>query len=244
MSSSDSTTSPQNGDSVNEIEAEGETVGEAKWAALRELERRFPGLDKTTVELVVLAEGERGLLGVGFSPARVLARVPVAASEPASSPPPAPVRDASTPAAERLRELLERVCKGLDLDLSVAIGEQGETLVGTFSGRDLGLVIGKHGQTIDALQYLANAVLARWPEGRIEVVLDAAGYRDRRRAVLEAAADRAAARVLSTGSSVSLDPMTASERKIVHIHLKDRSGVATASDGADPNRHVVVRPAE
>ena len=225
-----------------EVEATGETVGEARWAALRELERRFPGLDKSSVEVIVLAEGERGLLGVGFTPARVLARVPASALGGTGPAPVGPVPAASAPAAERLHDLLERVCTGLGLDLSVAIGQQGETLVGTFSGRDLGLVIGKHGQTIDALQYLANAILARSPHGRVEVVLDAAGYRQRRRAALEAAADRAAARVASTGKAVALDPMTASERKIVHLHLKDRSGVTTSSEGVEPNRHVVVRP--
>ncbi len=236
------TTSPGEGGGEAEIEATGETVGEAKWTALRELERRFPGLQKSSVEFVVLSEGERGLLGVGFVPARVLARV--AGGRPTHGPAPSPPRahDPATPAADRLRELLEEVRAGLEIDVSLAITEEGSTLVGTFSGRDLGLVIGKHGQTIDALQYLANAVVSRAPGERVDVVLDAAGYRDRRRAALEALADRAAARALSTGRAVSLDPMTASERKIVHVYLKERSDVVTSSEGAEPNRHVVVAP--
>ena len=223
-----------------QAEATGETVGEAKWAALRELERRFPGLDKSTVELVVLSEGERGLLGVGFVPARVIARI----AEPPPRPPSPEEPELASPVAARLKELLERVRDALDVDATVAVREQGESLVATFHGRDLGLLIGKHGQTIDAIQYLATAALSRGAERRADVVVDAAGYRDRRRATLESLADRAAARVASSGSAAALDPMSSAERKIVHLHLQERPDVVTASEGAEPNRHVVIRPAE
>ena len=221
-----------------EAEATGETVGEAKWTALRELERRFPGLDKSSVELVVLSEGERGLLGVGFVPARVIARV---TQLPSFAAPPGAEPEPLSPAAAGLRELLERVRDALGLEASIAVRADGDSLVGTFHGRELGLVIGKHGQTIDAIQYLANAVLSRRAEERVEVVVDAAGYRERRRATLEGIADRAAARVAATGRPAALDPMTAAERKIVHVRLKDRSDVVTSSDGTEPNRHVIVR---
>lgn len=226
-----------------ETEATGETVGEAKWAALRELERRFPGLDKATVEFAVLSEGERGLLGVGFTPARVVARAPE--PPPARSPDRAgsvPLAQGDSPPQARVRELLLRVREALALDATVTVREEPDGLVATFDGRDLGLVIGKHGQTIDALQYLANAVAARAAGERIEVVIDAAGYRDRRRVALEALADRTAERVVSTGSPVALDPMTSSERKIVHLRLRDRPDVVTSSDGSEPNRYVVVSP--
>ena len=223
-----------------EIETTGETVGEAKWTALRELERRFPGLDKDSVEFVVLSEGERGLLGVGFVPARVVARV---SETPPAQAPSAEGEQPLSPAAAEARELLERIRAGLGLDVSVSVRDVGETVLASFAGPDLGLVIGRHGQTIDALQYLANAVLARSMQERAEVVVDAAGYRDRRRAALEALADRTAERVHATGSAIALEPMTPSERKIVHLRLRDRPGIVTASEGADPNRHVVVRPA-
>jgi spoIIIJ-associated protein len=219
------------------VEAEGETVGEAKWSALRELERRFPGLDKTSVRFAVVSEGERGLLGVGFTPARVIASVssavaaPVAEEEPGSS-------------AARLRELIERITAALGSPVAITIREDEETLLATLTGPDLGLVIGKHGQTIDAIQYLANAIVYRGaPEGeRKEVVVDAAGYRDRRRATLEARADAAADDALARGEAVTLEPMTAPERKIVHLRLQERAGVATESEGTEPDRHVVVRP--
>jgi spoIIIJ-associated protein len=223
-----------------EAEATGETVGEAKWTALRELERRFPGLDKSAVEFVVLSEGERGLLGVGFVPARVIAHVTELPSRAK-----APVEpEAHSPEAARLRELLERVRDALSVDATVGVREQEGSLVATFEGRDLGLVIGKHGQTIDAIQYLANAMLSRGAEERVDAVVDAAGYRGRRQATLEALADRTAARVTSTGRAVALEPMSAVERKIVHLRLQERDGVITASEGMEPNRHVIVRPVE
>ena len=122
------------------------------------------------------------------------------------------------------------------------IHEDDDSLVATLSGPDLGLVIGKHGQTIDALQYLANAMLWRGQEDRKSVVVDAAGYRERRRASLEQLAERAAAEARASGQPVSLEPMTAVERKIVHLYLQEREGVETASEGTEPNRYVVVNP--
>jgi spoIIIJ-associated protein len=220
------------------VESEGETVGEAKWTALRELERRFPGLDKANVHFTVLSEGERGLLGVGHVPARVLARAEEAL-KPAT---PSPEEPGSR--AAKLRELLEHVCDALGAPCRIDIAESDEALHATLTGSELGLVIGKRGHTIDAIQYLANAILARGFQGeRKEVVVDAAGYRDRRRASLEDMADRAASDALQSSSPVSLEPMTAVERKIVHVHLAERVDVVTSSDGTEPNRHVVVAPA-
>jgi len=147
-------------------------------------------------------------------------------------------------AAGRLRELLELVCAAFGIDATVSVHEGGETLAGTFHGRELGLVIGKHGQTIDAIQYLATAALSRGAGERTDVAVDAAGYRARRRATLEALADRTASRAAAARAPIALEPMSAAERKIVHLRLKEREDVVTASEGAEPNRHVVVRPSE
>jgi spoIIIJ-associated protein len=217
------------------VEAEGETVGEAKWSALRELERRFPGMDKGSVRFAVVSEGERGLLGVGYAPAKVVASVsnPVA-TEVAEEEPGSP--------AALLRELIERIARGLGAPVAVSIREDDESLVATLTGPDLGLVIGKHGQTIDAIQYLANAIVWRGQEDRKSVVVDAAGYRDRRRASLEQLADRAAGEARASRKDVSLEPMSAVERKIVHVYLQEREDVETTSEGTEPNRYVVVKP--
>src|SRR5918999_1977187 len=178
------------------VEATGETVGEAKWAALRELEQLVPGLDRESVAFQVVTEGERGLLGVGYTPARVVATVP----ETAAAPPSDAVTDA--------RDLVERVVSAIGADVTVSATERDDVVTVTCSGADLGLLIGKHGQTIDAIQYLANAVV-RAEGGEHDVVVDAAGYRARRKKTLASVADRSARLAAATGNPVELDPMTA-----------------------------------
>jgi spoIIIJ-associated protein len=222
-----------------EVEATGETVGEAKWSALRELERMHPGLDKASVRFQVVSEGERGLLGVGYAPARVLASVPEEAL--------AVGADGDESALARdLRELVERITETLGVQCRIEVHESEDRLVASCTGAELGVMIGRHGQTIDAIQYLASAIVGRSAEGegeRKEVVVDAAGYRARRQATLEAVADRAAQRVRRSGEAVALDPMTAPERKIVHTRLAEADGVETRSEGTEPSRYVVVEPA-
>jgi spoIIIJ-associated protein len=220
-----------------QVEATGETVGEAKWAALRELEKLQPGIDKTAVQFQVLSEGERGLLGVGYAPARVIASVDpgaVAAPEPAEE---------DTELGGEVREVIERILDAIGVKAQISLREDEESLVASLGGRELGLVIGKHGQTIDAIQYLVNAIVWRGQvDGRKQVVVDAAGYRARREATLEALAVRSAERVLSSERAVELEPMTAVERKVVHVRLKEFPGVATRSEGTEPNRFVVIEP--
>lgn len=220
------------------VEATGETVGEAKWAALRELERLAPGLDKEAVEFQVVSEGERGLLGVGFTPAQVVAVAPAPAQARESEPP-----TASSPEGAIAAELLERVCAALGVPASVRIAEGDEAVVASLVGGDAGVLIGRHGQMIDALQYLANALAHRSVgDDRRPITVDAAGYRDRRTATLAGIARRAAEQAAGTGRSVMLEPMSAVERKVVHEALKDDPEVETGSEGAEPHRSVVVHP--
>jgi spoIIIJ-associated protein len=218
------------------VETEGETVGEAKWAALRELERLQPGIDKSSVRFQVVSEGERGILGVGYSPARVVATVEPNGEQQAES----AVAEESGPAA-LVRDLIVRITSALGISCRLEITEHAGSLVATCSGRDLGLLIGRHGQTIDAIQYLCNAILTREGAG-VSVVVDAAGYRARREATLSSLATSAAEQALRTGERVELEPMTAVERKIVHVSLQDFAGVETTSEGTEPNRFVVVLP--
>ena len=217
------------------VEATGETVGEAKWAALRELELRHPAFDKSAVRFEVVSEGERGLLGVGYEPARVVAHVPAHALEVE------PV-DESGQAAEA-RALVTRLLAAFGVEGRIDVREDESAVTVTCSGADVAILIGRHGQTIDAAQYLLNAIAHRaYGDERKEVVVDAAGYRERRRATLESLAVRTAQQVLATGDRVELDPMTAVERKVVHLRLKEFEGVETTSEGAEPNRYVVVLP--
>ena len=221
---------------LRQVEATGETVGEAKWAALRELEKLHPGLDKGAVRFQVVSEGERGLLGVGYAPARVVALVDAEVAQ-------APTGDGDSELAAEVRDLLERITTGIGVRCRIDILEDDETVTASCSGSNLGLLIGKHGQTIDAIQYLANAIVWRSrPDDRKEVVVDAAGYRDRRRAALESLALRSAEEALATRSPVELEPMTAVERKTVHLRLKSFDGIETGSEGTEPNRFVVITP--
>jgi spoIIIJ-associated protein len=153
-----------------------------------------------------------------------------------------PAEDDSELGAE-VREILDRILEAIGIRARIEIQEDDETLVATISGGELGLVIGKHGQTIDAIQYLINAILWRGQgDERKPVVIDAAGYRARREATLDSLAVRSAERATSSGREVELDPMTAVERKIVHVRLKDFAGVTTRSEGTEPNRFVVIEP--
>jgi len=220
------------------IEATGETVGEAKWAALRELEQLAPGIDREAVRFDVLSEGERGLLGVGYSPARVLATV-----ERPPEPPQAPVEEVGDGEAAVARALLTRSLTALGLTASLSISEDDDTVTATVSGHDLGVLIGRHGQMIDALQYLANAIAHRAVgDDRRRIVIDAAGYRARRAATLESLARRSAEQASATGRPVELEPMSSVERRLVHEALKDDPEVETESEGTEPHRYVVVVP--
>lgn len=145
--------------------------------------------------------------------------------------------------AERVRELVEGVLDELDLDGEVEVEEDDDRIVAAVEGdEDYGLLIGKRGQTIDALQLLCYQAAFRGMRDRKRVIVDAAGYRDRRRETLTSRADRAAEQALNGNHTVEMDAMSAQERRVVHEHLKERAGVETYSEGDEPRRCVVVAP--
>jgi spoIIIJ-associated protein len=208
-------------------EGSGDSVGAAKWAAVKELEPRFPGVTADSVRFEVLEEGEDGV--------RVRAEVNVEEWKKAST-------ELPDEPAERVRAVVTRVTAGLGLNATVDIDETADEIRATVNGDDLGLLIGKHGQTIDALQHLAWRGAFQGREQRKQVVVDAAGYRERRETALKRAADRAVADALSFGRPVELEPMRAPERKVVHQYLSERSEVETHSEGDEPERRLVVTP--
>ena len=146
------------------------------------------------------------------------------------------------PPAERVRAVLEHVVAALELDGSVEVEEDAAEIRATVAGDDLALLIGKHGSTIDALQHLAARIAFRGAHDRKGVVVDAAGYRERRSAALRRAADQAAADAIAYRRPVELEPMSSPERRIVHEYLRDRSDVQTHSEGDEPERRLVVSP--
>lgn len=208
-------------------EGSGEGLGEAKWNAMKELELRFPGVTAECVEFEVLEESDGS--------ARVVAEVDEQAwREAASTMPEDP--------ADRLRALVTRVVQELGLTATVDIEETDTELRATVEGDDLGLLIGKHGATIDALQHLAVRIAMPGGVRDKQVVIDAAGYRERREEALHRAADRAATEAIRYGRPVELEPMRALERKVVHLYLRDRTDVESHSEGDEPDRRLVVTP--
>jgi spoIIIJ-associated protein len=144
--------------------------------------------------------------------------------------------------AEALEELLEEVADGLGLEVEVEVQEGDGVLRGNLRGEDVGLFIGRRGQTIDAVQHLAQRIVFREGPSPVRVVIDADGYRARRAESLRADAEQAAEEALRSGQPVELEPMGASERRIVHEYLRERGGVETHSEGDEPARRLVVTP--
>jgi spoIIIJ-associated protein len=143
---------------------------------------------------------------------------------------------------DAIRELLELLVENLGLDAEVDVRQEGDTVTGALIGDELGLFIGRHGQTIEAVQHLAQRIAFRGRPSDVRVVIDAAGYRDRRASALRREADEAAESAVSGRRPVALDAMTASERKLVHEYLRERGDVETYSEGEEPDRHLVVAP--
>ena len=209
------------------VEAEGASLGEAKRNAFKELEHHYPGASQDDVEFEVLEEGDV---------VRVAAMLDLAGwEEHADALPDEP--------SERVRAVVARVVLALDVEGSVEIEESAEEIRATVNGPELGLLIGRHGSTIDALQDVASrAAYAQVQGDRKRVVVDAAGYRERREATLRRQADRAVADALDFGRAVELEPMSPHERKVVHTYLADRTDVETHSEGDEPDRRLVVTP--
>jgi spoIIIJ-associated protein len=210
-------------------EASGASLGEAKWSAMKELEPRFPGVTAECVSFEVVEEAGDG------EPVRVRAEVdPDAWREAAVEIPAEPV--------ERVRAIVSRTVHSLGLHATIDVEETDDEIRASVNGDDLGLLIGKHGQTIDALQHVAYRAAFRGGDDRKQVTVDAAGYRERRAAALHRMADRAAADAIRFDRPVELEPMRAPERKIVHNYLSERGDVETHSEGDEPDRRLVVSP--
>lgn len=143
-----------------------------------------------------------------------------------------------------LRELLEEIVDSIGLDVDVRVEQSDGRLTGSVEGEDVGLFIGRRGQTIDAVQHLAQRIVFRGGSPDARVVIDADGYRERRAETLRSLALDAAEDALRSGEAVELDPMPASERRVVHEYLRDRGDVATHSEGEEPERYLVVEPGE
>jgi spoIIIJ-associated protein len=144
--------------------------------------------------------------------------------------------------AARVQELLERIAEAAGVEATVTVHDVPDGLIAEYHGEDLGLLIGHHGQTIDAIQHLAYRFAMQGEREHKSVVVDAAGYRERRATALRATADQAAEAAINHRRAVPLEAMSAMERKVIHEHLKARRDVETYSEGQEPSRRLVVAP--
>jgi len=200
------------------IEKTGKTVEDALEAALAEL-----GVDRDQVDYRVIEAPSRALFGIlGGREAKV--EVTVKKVNP----------------AENAKVFLQKVTSAMGLSVSIdtTVGEENVTL--NLRGDDLGLLIGKHGQTLDALQYLTSLASQREGRERLRIIVDIEDYRKRRADTLEQLALRLADRVKRCGERIALEPMTPHERKIIHMCLQEDSLVETYSEGQEPFRRVVI----
>lgn len=208
---------------MKSIEATGKTVEEAIAAALAEL-----GVERDDVEIEVLDEGSKGFLGLLGAK---LARVKVT------------VNDSFEQKIEAAREFLQGLLERMGVKAEIAVERGEDQLVYIrLSGRRMGVVIGRRGQTLDAIQYLVNLVANKLPGPRARIVLDAEGYRDKRAETLRNLAERLAERAKTERRKTVLEPMSALERRIVHLALANDQDVETRSEGEEPYRRVVIVP--
>jgi spoIIIJ-associated protein len=199
------------------------TIDDAIEEALRELQ-----ITRDQVDIVVLDEGSKGLFGILGTK---LARVRVSVKE--------------NMTAEKAKNFLSNLLSTMEISAEIDAQYEGETLFINLTGKNLGVLIGKHGQTLDSLQYLVSLVANKGlkeGDNRVRIIVDAEGYRKRREETLRSLALRLAEKVRRDGRSASLEPMTAGERRIIHTALQHNSYVSTHSEGEEPNRRIVITP--
>ncbi|MCE2457575.1 MAG: protein jag [Dehalococcoidia bacterium] len=210
---------------MREIEISARTVEEAIEIALKELDA-----DRVDVEVDVVNRGKSGILGIGSEPAVV--RVSAIESAP----------DSVTVASSVIQTLIDHLDADVVLTLKQVHNDDLDGPIFEIEGDDAGLLIGRKGETLKTLQFLVRYVVSHKLDERVNLMIDVEGYQQRRHQSLENMAHRVARRVSDTGRSITLEPMPANERRIVHIALSDHPGVTTESTGFGDSRQVTVEP--
>ena len=230
---------------IKSLETTGRTEDEAIAAALKEL-----GLERDDVSVTVFERAKSGFLGIGASPAVVRVEYeapdePEVEAEPAPVEAEAPVKAAEKPVDDGefadirafLAGLLERMGVKANIEIS---RRDGKSIAVNLSGANMGAVIGRRGETLDAIQHLTNYVINRGSDKHMHICVDAESYRAKREESLVRLAEKMAAKVIKYKRSMALEPMNSYERHIIHAALQDYEGVTTSSTGTEPNRRVVV----
>lgn len=205
---------------MNKITVTGKTVEEAIEQGLQQLQ-----VPRERVEVDILEQPSKGLFGIiGSKEAKVVLQVKP---------------DAADEAEQFLHEIGEAI--GMKLVIDRQQSEHG-LVMQLSSDEDIGILIGRRGQTLDALQYLINIGANRASDSHTRIILDAENFRERRKKTLEELAERLAAKAVRTRRDVVLEPMPSHERKIIHTYLQDHPDVRSFSKGEEPNRRVVIGP--
>ncbi|MBC5638350.1 protein jag [Ornithinibacillus sp. BX22] len=204
---------------MREVTATGQTVDEAVQSALEQL-----NTSRDQVEVDIIDEGKRGILGV-FGAKRAIVKVRLAKN---------PIQEAE--------KFILNVVKNMNVEVDITTTVDGNHVNFDLSGEKIALLIGKRGQTLNALQYLTHLVINKEGNQYYTVTLDAEGYRGRRKETLETLALRMADKAKRFNKKVALEPMPAYERKIIHSVLQNKQDISTYSDGVEPHRHVVIKP--
>ncbi|MCL6612508.1 MAG: protein jag [Peptococcaceae bacterium] len=201
------------------VEKTGRTVEEAVELALSDL-----GVSREEAEVEVIDQPSKGLLGIlGTKPARV--RVTVKNST-----------------ARRAREFIGSILKTMNLNASMVVTENDQSVTINLKGDKLGILIGRRGETLDALQYLMNLSVNKHQETRKKLILDIEGYRQRREETLKKLAQKLADKARQRGRSVVLEPMNSLERRIIHTALQGNDDITTFSEGEEPYRKIIIAP--
>jgi len=236
---------------MDSVEAEGNSIDEAIDGALRLL-----GVTRDRVEIEILNNAVRGLFGIGGRKARVRAtlRVPIDADRPAPTPevqretapgpPPRELAADDRRGIERARQVLESILRHLEVQAEVNVRNVEDDVLFDLTGDSSGVLIGRRGQMLDALEYLLNRVAARDESGSARIVVDSENYRARRREALEELARRMGEQAKKKRKSVTLNPMSPRDRRIVHLILQQDTALVTKSSGKGYFRKLIIIPAE
>ena len=211
---------------MNSITMTAKTVEEAVELGLREL-----GVDRTEAEIEVVSRGKPGLLGIGSEPAKIkVTKI-----------------DNPSEVVQVASDVVSKLIRLMDIDVISTMRHTDGDDEGPFfdiEGEDSALLIGRRGETLRPLQLLVRTIVGRKMGTNLNFTVDVEGYDDRRKQSLANLADRVASRVIKTGRSIQLEPMSAKERRIVHISLADQKGIQTESAGEGKDRRVVIQPSQ
>lgn len=223
----------------NSTEKTAKSVDDAVALALAEL-----GVSENEVTIEVIDEGAKGFFGIGAKDAVVKVTVNNASSKPAKASKPASKKAVSNSAPDEVAaKFLEGIFKAMELDVNIDAKEGEDNTVSIdISGENMGIVIGKRGDTLDSLQYLTSLVVNKHSEDYIKVSIDTENYREKRADALLALSKRLSEKVARTGKKFTLEPMNPYERRIIHSSLQDNEAVTTYSIGSEPYRKVVIAP--